>query len=99
MVLIMPVLETDSTNAIDGIEHWARGNVTPASRNKIRHIVDAYAKLKDREFANVAKRWDIEWFWMVDMTRREHDPLRKQKEFYSLNLVNADTEKELWGYS
>ena len=75
----MPVLETDSANTIEGIDDWAKGNVTPDSQDKIHNIVDAYARSKDKEFANVTKRWDIEWFWKVDETRPKHDPLSKQK--------------------
>jgi len=95
----MPVIETDSTTTIDGIERWADGNVTPDSKKKLRQIVDAYAKPKDMEFANVTKRWDIDWFWTDDKSRPKHDRLSKQKEFYALNLINAETEKQLWGYS
>jgi hypothetical protein len=95
----VPILETDSTTTIDGIEHWANGNVTPDSKNRIRLILDLYAKPKDQEFADVTKRWDIEWFWKVDKSRPDHDPLSKQQEFYGLSLVNAHTEKELWRYS
>jgi hypothetical protein len=57
MELFVPIIETDSTTTIDGIEHWAKGNVTPDSRNRVRLILDMYAKPKDREFANVSKRW------------------------------------------
>jgi hypothetical protein len=96
---VVPVIETDSTTTIDGIERWADGNVTPDSKDKLRYIVDAYARRKDGEFANVTKRWDIDWFWKLDKTRPEDDPLGKQKEFYALNLVNADTGKQLWEYS
>ena len=95
----MPIIETDSTTTIDGIEHWAKGNVTPASRTKIRLILDLYAKLKDREFASVAKRWDIDWFWADDGSGSLHEALGRQKEFYALNLVNAETEQQLWSYS
>jgi len=97
--LLVPILETDSTTTMDGIEHWANGNVTAESKNRIRHVVVMYAKPKDQEFANLTKRWDIDWFWMVDKARPEDDPLRKQKEFYALSLVNADTEQQLWSYS
>jgi hypothetical protein len=95
----VPLLETDSTSTIDGIEHWANGNVTSETKSRIRLILDLYARSKDREFVNVSKRWDIEWFWKVDTSRPEHDPLSKQKEFYALSLVNTDTGNELWGYS
>jgi hypothetical protein len=94
----VPIIETDSTTSIDGIEHWAKGNVTPDSRNKIRLIL-VYANAKDREFANVTKRWDIDWFWPVDGSGSAYDPLGRQKEFYALNLVNAETEQQLWSYS
>ena len=85
----MPILETDSTTTIDGIEHWAKGNVTPDSRTKIRLILDLYANSKNQEFASITKRWDIDWFWKLDTTEPEHDPLRNRKEFYALNLVDA----------
>jgi hypothetical protein len=71
--------------------------VTPESKNKIRLILDLYAKPKDREFANITKRWDIDWFWMVDKTGPKHDPLSKQKEFCALNLVDADTQAATLG--
>jgi hypothetical protein len=85
----VPILGTDSTTTIDGIEHWANGNVTPESKNTLRLILDLYAKPKDQEFANVTKRWDIEWFWKVDKTRPDHDPLSKQQEFYALKSPKA----------
>jgi hypothetical protein len=95
----MALLETDSVNTIDGIERWAQGNVTPESKDMIRHIVEAYVKSKDAEFANVSKRWEIGWFWKTDESRPKHDPLSKQKEFYGLCLVDADREMQLWEYS
>lgn len=95
MEWFVPIIETDSTATIDGIEHWASGNVTFESKNKIRHILDLYARSKDREFATITKRWDIDWFWKVDTTGPEHDPLHNRKEFYALNLVDADTEQQL----
>ena len=95
----MPIIETDSTTTIDGIEHWANGNVTSESKNKIRLILDLYAKSKDTAFANISKRWDIDWFWKVDTTGPTHDPLRNRKEFFALNLVDAHTERQLWAYS
>ena len=95
----VPIVETDSTTSIEGIEHWANGNLTPESRHRIRLILDLYAKPKDREFANVTKRWDIDWFWTDDSSGSVHDPLGRQKEFYALNLVNAETEQQLWSYS
>jgi hypothetical protein len=95
----VPIIETDSTTTIDGIEHWASGNVTSESRNKMRLILDLYARSKDREFASMTKRWDIDWFWKIETTGPTHDPLRKQKEFYALNLVDADTEEQPWAYS
>jgi len=95
----MPILETDSTSTIDGIEHWANGNVTSESKSRIRLILDLYARSKDQQFANVTKRWDIEWFWKADKSRPEHDPRSKQQEFYALSLVNTHTETELWRYS
>jgi hypothetical protein len=57
-------------------EHWSNGNVTSESKNKIRLVLDLYANSKDREFANINKRWDIDWFWKVDTTGPEYDPLR-----------------------
>jgi hypothetical protein len=60
--------------------------------------LDLYARSKDREFASITKRWDIDWFWKLDTTGPEHDPLRNRKELYALNLVNADTEQQLWAY-
>jgi hypothetical protein len=96
---LVPIIETDSTTTLDGIEDWAKGDVTPDSRNKIRLIRDIYATPKDREFANVVKRWDIDWFWTVDTSGSAHDALSRQKEFYALNLVNAETEQQLWSYS
>ena len=95
----MPVIETDSTTTIDGIEHWANGNLTPESRHRIRLIVDMYANPKDREFANVTKRWDIDWFWTDDRSGSAGAPTGRRKEFYALNLVNAETEQQLWSYS
>jgi hypothetical protein len=59
----VPIIETESTTTIDGIEHWANGDVTPESKNKIRLVLDLYARSKDREFVNLTKRWDIDWFW------------------------------------
>jgi hypothetical protein len=95
----VPIIETDSTTTIDGIERWASGNVTPDSRNRIHLILDMYAKPNDQEFANVRRRWDIDWFWTVDTSRSNDDSLSKQREFYALNLVDADTEQQLWVYS
>ena len=66
----MPIIETDSTTTIDGIERWANGKVTPDSRHRIHLILDMYAKPKDQEFANVRRRWDIDWFWTVDRAVR-----------------------------
>ena len=60
--------------------------------------LDLYARSKDREFASITKRWDIDWFWTVDRSGSADDPLGKQKELYALNLVNADTEQQLWAY-
>ena len=94
----MPIIETESTTTIEGIEDWANGNVTSESKNKIRLILDLYARSKDTEFATITKRWDIDWFWKVDTTGLPHDPLNNQKEFYALNLVDADTEQQLWAY-
>jgi hypothetical protein len=90
----VPIIETDSTTTIDGIEHWANGNVTPDSKHKIRLILELYARPKDQEYADLRRRWDIDWFWTVDKTRSNRDPLSKQKEFYALNLVNAETEQQ-----
>jgi hypothetical protein len=95
----MPLLETNSVNTIDGIQHWAQGNVTPESKDLIRRIVETYVKPKDTEFANVSTRWEIEWFWKIDASRPTHDPLSKQKEFYGLSLVDADRDTPLWAYS
>jgi hypothetical protein len=94
----VPIIETDSTTGIDGIEHWASGNVTLESKNKIRLILDLYARSKDTEFTNRTKRWDIDWFWKADTTGPSHEPLSNRKEFYALNLVDADTEEQLWAY-
>ena len=94
----MPIIETESTTTIEGIEDWANGNVTPESKNRIRLILDLYARSKDTEFANITKRWDIDWFWKVDTTGLPQDPLNNRKEFYALNLVDADTEQQLWAY-
>ena len=94
----MPIIETESTTTIDGIEHWASGNVTPESKNRIRLILDLYVRSKVGEFASRTKRWDIDWYWKVDTTGPTHDPLNKQKEFYALNLVDAETEQQLWAY-
>ena len=41
---LVPIVETDSTTSIEGIEHWANGNLTPESRHRIRLILDLYAK-------------------------------------------------------
>jgi hypothetical protein len=94
----VPILETDSVSTIDGIQHWAQGNVTSESKELIHQILEAYVKPKNREFANVTKRWEIGWFWKIDESRPEHDPLSKQKEFYGLSLVDADREMQLWEY-
>ena len=45
------------------------------------------------------RRWDIDCFWTIDKSRSNDDPLSKQRELYPLNLVNADTEQQLWVYS
>jgi len=95
----VPIIETYSTTTIDGIERWADGNVTPDSRNRLRRILETYAKPKDQEFANVTRRWDIDWFWTVDKSRSHDDPLSEQREFYALNLVNSENEQQLWVYS
>jgi hypothetical protein len=96
---LVPIIETDSTTSIEGIELWANGNVTPDSRNKLRLILDLYANSTNQEFANVSKRWDIDWFWTAEKSGSADDLLDKQKEFYALNLVNAETEQQLWSYS
>jgi hypothetical protein len=75
----VPIIETDSTTTIDGIEQWAKGNVTPDSKKKIRLILDLYARPKDKEFTNVTKRWDIDWFWMVDKSTSNHGPAQCAK--------------------
>ena len=77
---IVPIIENDSTSTIEGIEYWTNGNLTPESRQQIRLVVDMYANSKDREFANVTKRWDIDWFWKVDRTGPAHARLRNRKE-------------------
>jgi hypothetical protein len=78
---------------------FVTGAVRAAREESIRAIVDMDAKLMEREFANVTSRCDIEWFWTVDETCPEHDLLSRQKEFYALNLVNADAEIQLSGYA
>jgi hypothetical protein len=94
----VPIIETDSTTTLDGIEHWANGNVTSEGKNRIRLILDLYVRSKDQEFASRTKRWDIDWYWKAETTGPTRDSLNKQKEFYALNLVDADTDEQLWAY-
>jgi hypothetical protein len=70
----------------------------PNIDNKIRQTSYGVARAEDREFASITKRWDIDWFWKVDATGPERDPLHNRKEFYALNLIDADTEQQLWAY-
>jgi hypothetical protein len=55
MEQFVPIIETESTTTLDGIDHWANGNVTSESKSKIRLILDLYARSKDTEFASTRR--------------------------------------------
>jgi len=41
----------------------------------------------------------MDWFRTDDPSGSAGAPLGRQKEFYALNLVNAETEQQFWSYS
>ena len=82
----VPETNTVTVDDVDGVADWARQNASPADRAKIDAVIEAYARDKQRQFANQPTLWEIDWFYRGS-----------EKAFYRMALVNSETLQELWG--
>jgi hypothetical protein len=84
----MPETTTVTLRDLEGVMRWARTHASPEDHARIRAIVEAVGQDKARQFGGQRTQWEIDWFYRG-----------ATKQFYRLSLVNADTSRELWGYS
>jgi hypothetical protein len=84
----VPETNTVTVEDVEGVADWGKQNASPADQAKINAIIQAYARDKERQFADQPTLWEIDWFYRGS-----------EKEFYRLALINSETLNELWGYS
>jgi hypothetical protein len=84
----VPETKTVIVKDLDSVASWSRQNASLADQTRISAIIEAFARDKQRQFANQPTLWEIDWLY------RGSEP-----EFYRLALINSETRMELWGYS
>jgi hypothetical protein len=84
----VPETSTVTVEHVEGVADWARQNASLSDQAKINTNLEAFARDKERQFANQPTLWEIDWFYRG-----------AEKEFYRLALINSETLNELWGYS
>jgi hypothetical protein len=84
----VPETNTVTVPDVSGVVDWARQHASAADQARINAIIEAYARDKERQFADQPTMWEIDWFYRCS-----------EKAFYRLALINSETLHELWGFS
>jgi hypothetical protein len=84
----LPETNTVLVEDLDEVARWVSQNASSADQARMRAIIDAFARDKQRQYADQPTLWEIDWLFRGSET-----------EVYRLALIDRETRIELWGYS